>query len=757
MHNFFAFFFKVACVRRFMGVSVEDVNILQSPCSNPLGLYPLLRWFISSIWPVRPYQVVLCAALGFSVDQYSGVLYLESVKERVTYLNEWWLPFLFDGGSSRHILSIELSIFFLSMLIWIRRTFLRMTLSYTRWIYYPESSPDKTFWGKLRNFCLRMGFGSAPNTFQMDNILPPLPLPDVAMTIKRVMGSLSPYIGQDSVRYQEIETGLKKWHKEQGSGCQRRLKVKKWVSGNYATLWWESYTFLCHRQSTNMDTTFVAFQGTKELHTKKPLARAAVLIYLYGNMRSLLKAGRINPDTFKHQVPMCMTQWYRLFSTTRIPSEDQDELWTYPPSLSKHIVVVHSNHFYKVPLFTKWRKIVSPDLLQRMLEFVMEDSRKKSELEGDRPYSPTVLTTLSRDEWQKSRSDYFTYGINNASLSEVEKAICLVYLATDSSMEPYQAKGNLWADKSVNFCVLPSADISIHVDWSSMDPSFFAGVLERLRVAETEVMYDAATGDAVYLEEADHECDDPLPLNWHCFDEMVPIYDRALQLCQKDRKSFRFFSLNFTAFGRSRVKFGWCLCTDAFIQAALHATYFRLTGRLALCAEYVPCRLFINGRSETLRSLTTEMGDFVRCFAGLRTGKPTKSAKASECLKLLKKACERHEFLLKHAITGKGIDRHLLALSVAHKFRTFKRCEALETLLKMPYDLVTCRLPDSSSEGAWQILLPTMDHCGAIHITYASRTDPEAFQFSITGVENRVENFAHILEQVLLDLQNLPF
>ncbi|VDM17318.1 unnamed protein product [Hydatigera taeniaeformis] len=643
-----------------MDVNVEDVCILQSPCCNPLGLYPLLKWFISSMWPVRLYQLILCVSLGFSVDRYSGIVYLESVKKRIMYLNDWWLPFFF-------------------------------------------------------------GLFSAPTTFQMDKVLPSLPLPDVAITIKRLMGSLSPYLGEDSVHYQELEAGLRKWYKEEASGCQRRLKAKKWLSGNYATLWWESYTFLCHRQSTHMDTTFVAFQDGKYLQTKNPLARAAVLVYLYGNMRPLLKAGRINPEMFKHQAPMSMEQWYRLFSTTRIPSQNQDDLWTYPPSLSKGVKLY-------------------------CLEFG-----------GDEPYSPAVLTTLSRDEWLNERSDYFTYGINNASLIDVEKAICLVYLATDSTLKPYQAKGNLWVDKSVNFCVLPSADISIHVDWSSMDPSFFAGVLERLRVAETATMYDPATGNAVYLEEADHECDDPQPLNWQCFDEMVAVYDRALRLCRKDRMAFNFSSLSFTAFGRSKVKFNWHLCTDAFIQAALHATHFKLTGKLALCAEYVPCRLFVNGRSETLRSLTTEMKDFVRCFGAMHTDKLIKTAKASECVELLKKACERHEFLLKHAMTGKGVDRHLLALNIAYKFRTFKRCEVLEKVLKMPFDLVTCRMPNSAFEGAWEIMLPTMDQSSAIHIAYACRNDPDGFHFSISGMGNRVESFTHILEQVLLDLQNLPF
>lgn len=73
---------------------------------------------------------------------------------------------------------------------------------------YPESSPDKTFWGRLRHFCLWLGSGSAPTTFQMEKVLPSLPIPDIAITIKRFLGSLSPYLGKDSAPYQEFETRL---------------------------------------------------------------------------------------------------------------------------------------------------------------------------------------------------------------------------------------------------------------------------------------------------------------------------------------------------------------------------------------------------------------------------------------------------------------------------------------------------------------------------------------------------------------------
>ncbi|VDL64095.1 unnamed protein product [Hymenolepis diminuta] len=619
-----------------MDVRIEDISTLQKPCYNPLGFYPLLKWFISFIWPLQLYQFIICIALGAAQDYYPPNSYFGLVKERIMSLNAWWLPTFLGEDNGHHVLSAELGLFYLGMFIFIRRLILRWTLSYTKWIYYPEDAPNSPLREKFWRFLLWLGSGTAPTTFDMEKILPSLPLSSIDLTIQRLMGSLAPYLGRESVRYQELESGLKKWARSEGRGCQRRLKVKTWLSGNYATLWW-----------------------------------AAVLLYLFGNLRSLINGGRVNPEMFRNKVPLCMAQWRRIFGTNRTPSENEDELWTYPTTVSSHVIVVHKNHFYSVPLFTKWRRIVSPDLLQKMLQYVVDDSTKKSANEFKKLYSPTILTTLGRDEWQGCRSDFFSYGINHASIKEVEHAICFVYLSSDSQMAPHQATGKLWFDKSVNFCVLPNAQISIHADWTCMDPWVFAGLLERLRVAETPDMYDYSTGDAVYMQDADHECPDPEPVCWRVYDEMIPIYEKTLKLCESEIRSLQLSKIHFSVFGRSKVKQEWCLNVDAFIQAVLHTAYFRLTGRLALCAEYVPCRLFSNGRSETLRSLTNEMEDFIDAFRGVTSESEIKSAKISRCLNLLKKACQRHDFLLKHATSGRGVDRHLLSLNIANSFRTY--------------------------------------------------------------------------------------
>ncbi|VDO03404.1 unnamed protein product [Rodentolepis nana] len=711
-----------------MDFNIEDIATLQSPCYNPLGFYSLLLWFISFIWPVQLYQFIICIGLGVAQDYYPNNSYFALVKERVSSINAWCLPAFLGEDNSHHIISIEIGIFYLGMLVFIRRLLLRWTLSYTKWIYYPENTPDNPIKGKIWRFLLWLQSGTAKTTFDMEKVLPSLPLPSVDLTIKRLMGSLAPYLGHQSARYQALESGLKKWAKSEGRGCQRRLRAKKWISGNYATLWWQSHNFLCHRKQTFLDTSLVAYQecDNYQQYTDNPLARASVYLYLFGNLRSLVKAGRINPDMFQDKVPLCMTQWRHIFATT------------------------------SVPLFTKWRRIVSPDLLQKMLQYVVDDSTKKSgrfTTEREKPFSPAILTTLGRDEWQGCRSDFFSYGINNDSIKEVERAICFLYIASDSQMTPYQATGKLWFDKSVNFCVFPNSQISIHADWTCMDPWIFAGLLERLRVAETPDMYDHSTGDAVCMQDADHVCSDPEPVNWQVFDEMVPVYKMALKLCESVIKSLRVSEIHFSLFGRSKVKKEWNLCVDAFIQAVLHVAYFRLTGRLALCAEYVPCRLYSNGRSETLRSLTNEMEDFISAFHASTSESGIKQTKISKCLSLLKTACQRHEFLLKHATSGRGVDRHLLSLSIANSFRTYTRCEALDTVIQMPFDLITCRLPNSSARNSWQIMLPLMDQDGAIHVAYTSRGDSEVFHFTISGHGNRVEKFGELVKQTLFDIQ----
>lgn len=68
-------------------------------------------------------------------------------------------------------------------------------------------------------------------------------------------------------------------------------------------------------------------------------------------------------------------------------------------------------------------------------------------------------------------------------------------------------------------------------------------------------------------------------------------------------------------------------------------------------------RLYLQGRTETVRSLTIEAKDFVRAFVD-------ETVSPEEKYKLLVKAAELHAKMYKDCMNGKGIDRHLFALYV---------------------------------------------------------------------------------------------
>jgi len=69
---------------------------------------------------------------------------------------------------------------------------------------------------------------------------------------------------------------------------------------------------------------------------------------------------------------------------------------------------------------------------------------------------------------------------------------------------------------------------------------------------------------------------------------------------------------------------------------------------------------FPQGRTETVRTLTVEVRDFVRAFMD-------KSVPREEVIKLMKAAAAKHAVNYKDCMNGKGIDRHLFALYIVSK------------------------------------------------------------------------------------------
>ena len=90
-------------------------------------------------------------------------------------------------------------------------------------------------------------------------------------------------------------------------------------------------------------------------------------------------------------------------------------------------------------------------------------------------------------------------------------------------------------------------------------------------------------------------------------------------------------------------------------------------------------RLYLQGRTETVRSLTIEAMEFVKAFVD-------ETVAPEEKYRLLLKAAELHAKMYKDCMNGKGIDRHLFALFVVCRGQGYVSISMLhEKTLKETY------------------------------------------------------------------------
>jgi hypothetical protein len=99
---------------------------------------------------------------------------------------------------------------------------------------------------------------------------------------------------------------------------------------------------------------------------------------------------------------------------------------------------------------------------------------------------------------------------------------------------------------------------------------------------------------------------------------------------------------------------------DAFVQLALQLAWYKDQNCFTAVYETALTRSFLHGRTETIRSYTQQARKFVEAVA-------TKQASKEESFYLLKEASRAHVTLIKKAVFGRGIDRHLLGLRMLMK------------------------------------------------------------------------------------------
>uniref|UniRef100_A0AAY4DKT4 carnitine O-palmitoyltransferase n=1 Tax=Denticeps clupeoides TaxID=299321 RepID=A0AAY4DKT4_9TELE len=570
--------------------------------------------------------------------------------------------------------------------IFVMRSVLKSLLSWHGWMHARHGSVSMST--RIWMLLVKLFSGRKPMLYSFQSSLPRLPVPPVKDTMKRYLESVRPLMDDD--KYKRMEALAKDFEKNLGPRLQWYLKLKSWWASNYVSDWWEEYIYLRGRGPIMVNSNYYAMDFLYVFPTHRQAARAGNGIHSIMLYRRRLDRAQIKPVSLMllNTIPMCSSQYERMFNTSRTPGVDTDTLQHV--NESKHIAVYHKGRFYKVYMFYDGRLLLPREIEQQM-ERILADT---SEPQPGEQYL-AALTAGDRIPWAKARAEYFSKGKNKQSLDAVEKAAFFVTLDdTDQHYDPDDPVHSLdsyaksllhgkchdrWFDKSFNFIVFKNGTMGLNAEHSWADAPIVGHLWEY--VLSQDPVNLGYNEDGHCKGKPHPNLPGPQRLQWEVSEDCQTVISSSLKVAQALADDVDCHIIPFNKFGKGLIK--RCRTSpDAFIQIALQLAHFRDKGKFCLTYEASMTRLFREGRTETVRSCTNETCAFLLFLPFF----------PQERLRLLKDAAEKHQNLYRLAMTGCGIDRHLFCLYLVSKYLG-EDSEFLKEVLFEPWRLSTSQTP----------------------------------------------------------------
>ncbi|XP_063044161.1 carnitine O-palmitoyltransferase 1, liver isoform-like [Engraulis encrasicolus] len=572
-------------------------------------------------------------------------------------------------------------------IVYVMRAVLKGLLSWHGWMYMPRGSvPLKVrLWMILVRIC---SGHRTPQLYSFQTSLPRLPLPSVKDTMQRYLQSVRPLLSDDE--YERMKGLAEEFQDNLGPRLQWYLRLKAWWSTNYVSDWWEEYIYLRGRGPIMVNSNYYAMDFLYVFPTNRQAARAGNSIHSIMMYRRKLDRAQIKPLMLQNTIPMCSSQYERMFNTSRVPGPDRDTLQHH--SNSKHIMVYHKGRYFKVWMFYDGRLLMPREIEQQMERILADDSPPQP---GEEALA--ALTAGDRVPWACAREAYFKHGLNRKALDSVEKAAFFVTL--DDTEQAYDADrpldslssyaksllhGNChdrWFDKTFNLIVFKNGTMGLNAEHSWADAPIIGHLWEH--VLSNDPFKLGYTEEGHCKGSPHPSMPGPIRLQWSIPAECQTMINNSLTTAKVLADDVDIIIIPFHEFGKGLIK--KCRTSpDAFIQIALQLAHFRDKGRFCLTYEASMTRLYREGRTETVRSCTVQTCAFVNAMIN--------DEPKEKKLQLLKEAAEQHQQMYRLAMTGKGIDRHLFCLYVVSKYLG-EDSDFLKEVLSQPWSLSTSQTP----------------------------------------------------------------
>ncbi|XP_072164689.1 choline O-acetyltransferase-like [Diadema setosum] len=506
--------------------------------------------------------------------------------------------------------------------------------------------------------------------------LPTLPVPPLRQSMEKYFKSLRPLVTRE--QYARTHALIEEFLRAGGEGefLQQQLLIIKETKVNWTYDWWLDDMYLKNRSALPINSNpGMVFPKQHFRDEGQRLRFAAKLISGILDYKVVIDARALPVDRARHNKPgqpLCMEQYYRLFSSYRVPGLVKDELVS--PSCSvmpepEHIIVVCQNQFFVLDVIINFKRLSDQDLVSQLKRIV--DAAK--EVTDAPPLG--LLTTADRPTWAGSRSRLIEDSTNRDSLDMIER--CIFVLCLDSPMDyppaevgkPIDADdeplahhmlhgggssentGNRWFDKTMQFIIGTDGTCGLNYEHSPSEGVAVVQLVEHL------LRYIDSETHKRKLTRAQSICELPYPrkLNW----KISPIILQDIEIAKAQIdfavKNTDVKLLRFTKFGKNFPK-SQNMSPDAFVQLALQLTFYRMNGCLTSTYESASTRRFQQGRVDNIRAASPEAFEFVRAMQGDRT------ATVEEKKTLMREAIKTQTDTCLQTITGQGFDNHLICL-----------------------------------------------------------------------------------------------
>ncbi|RCH87003.1 hypothetical protein CU098_005344 [Rhizopus stolonifer] len=535
----------------------------------------------------------------------------------------------------------------------------------------PEISPT------CKNSILPMNDVLGGETFKFQDKLPKLPIPELKDTAQKYLTALKPL--QSAEEHEQTKIAVQEFLQQEGSALQAKLQTYATDKSSYIEeFWYDSYLQHTDPVVLNLNPFFLLEDDPTPLRND-PIVRASSLIYSTVNFIEALRNKTLEPDVFRG-TPLCMSQFNRLFSTARVPT--QNGCYMAPAGDARHVVVLARSQFYHFDVFDEQNNnILTEKDIAANLKAIMKDA-VATPVESVAQHAIGVLTTENRLNWARLRQELNSDQTNADNLRVVDTALFIVCLDHEEPADTNELSTNMlcgtyrlvngmqvgtctnrWYDK-LQIIVCKNGSAGINFEHTGVDGHtvlrFVSDIYTEtiLRFAktinsQTKSIFHSYKRESVACNQQSIDIN-PRKIEWHLTEPIrlgIQFAETRLSdlILQNEVKV-----LEYNKYGKYFIT-DMKMSPDAFVQMAFQAAYYGLYGKCECTYEPAMTKAFLHGRTEAIRSVSDASVQFVKTYY-------SKTASSHEKLESLRAALKYHTKLTKECSLGLGQDRHLYAL-----------------------------------------------------------------------------------------------